>query len=98
MPTITTQSIGIIAGPMVNASHAAQANRAAESAARAGRQRSQDKIRAAESATAVQPNKKRAVQDEARIEGVFDQQSGDDQGDQQAEVPDRPHQSLNRIA
>lgn len=98
MPTITTQSIGIVLGPMVNAAQAAQSARVSENNAKAGRPRGQNEARAAESATVVQPNKKRAVQDEARIEGVFSEESDSDHQGDESDVPQQRQHTLDRFA
>lgn len=77
MPSLTTQSIGIVGAPLANSSHAAQVSRASQAGVQAGVQQNQNAVRAINSATSAQRAAQRSIQDEARAEGVFEEGSED---------------------
>jgi hypothetical protein len=77
MPSLTTQSIGVLGAPMANSPHAVQLSRASQAGVQAGVQQSQNAIRAVHSATQVQQGAQRSIQSEARAEGAFEEGSED---------------------
>ncbi len=77
MPSLTTQSIGVLGAPLTNSSHAVQLSRASQAGVQAGVQQNHNAIRAIESATKVQQGLQRSIQEEVRPEGAFEQGSED---------------------
>ena len=98
MPTISTQSIGVIGVPMVTTPQVANAARSAENGVKAALSKDQNKVRAAKSATSVQSNESRSVQDEARIEGVFGEGSEQQEGEAQQEGNSKSSGRFHRTA
>jgi hypothetical protein len=98
MPTISTQSIGVIGVPLVTTPQVVNAARSAENGVKAALSKDQNKARAAKSATSVQANESRSVQDEARIEGVFGEGSEPEDGDGQREGQPKSPGSFHRTA
>lgn len=98
MPSLLTQSIGATGASIVNAPTVAQGARASQNSIIAGVQKSQVQRRANESATDAKAGKKRSVQDEARVEGVFGEES-DNQGQQpDSQGTERKPGGFNRVA
>lgn len=87
MPTLVTQSIGVVGAQISGQQHSVAQVRAAEASTQAGVQRAQNEARALSSATKVQADSQRSIQQEKRAEGTFAENSGDGESEQQ---PDNP--------
>lgn len=98
MPTLTTQSIGANVAPIVNSPIAAQAARASQNSFVAGVQKSQNKQRASESATDAKASKRRSIQDEARAEGLFGEESESQEQQPDSQEPGHKPRGFNRVA
>ena|GEM_PF-2166246 len=75
MANLITQSIGIVGAPLANAPLNAQLHRASQASNQAGVQRQQNAVRALSSATQVQERHDRSIQEEARVEGTFEDEA-----------------------
>ena len=91
MPTLTTQSIGIATVPLTAGYHAGSIAQSTKSASDAEVQRSQNQARAISDAEKAKSGKDRAVQEEKRVEGLFECQ-GDEPTQQESgkEHPEQP--------
>lgn len=99
MPSLTTQSIGIVGAPLANTGQAAQLSRASQAGVQAGVQHNHNAIRAIHSATQVQKGFERSVQKERRAEGVFEEGSEDrKEQSSSAEPKKQSHQRINTVA
>jgi hypothetical protein len=99
MPSLTTQSIGMVGAPLANTSQAAQLSRASQAGVQAGVQQNYNAIRAIHSATQVQSGPKRSVQSEPRAEGVFEEGSEDrDEQSGSAELNKQGAPRINTVA
>ncbi len=90
MPTLVTQSIGVVGAQISGHQHGAAQARATEASNQAGVQRAQNEARAINSATKVQTDAQRSIQQEKRAEGTFAETSDDGESEQQ---PDKPGSS-----
>lgn len=77
MPSLTTQSIGALGGPLANSPHAVQLSRSSQAGVQAGLQQENNAVRATHSATKLQQGVQRSIQAEARPEGAFEEGSED---------------------
>lgn len=77
MPSLTTQSIGIAGVPLTAGYHAGSIAQSTKSASDAGVQRSQNQARATSDALKMKNGKNRTLQEEKRVEGLFDCQHED---------------------
>lgn len=75
MPTLTTQSIGIASVPLTAGYHAGSIAQSNKSANDAGIQRAQNQARATSDAAKAKNGKDRTLQDDKRVEGLFECQS-----------------------
>jgi len=99
MPSLTTQSIGMVGAPLANTSQAAQLSRASQAGVQAGVQQNHNAIRAIHSATQVQRGPERSVQSEQRAEGVFEEGSEDrDEQSSSAELKKQGSPRINTVA
>lgn len=98
MPTLTTQSIGVAGVPLTAGHHAASIAQSAKSAEEGGIRTSQNQARAAASSRSVRDGKKRAVQQEKRPEGIFEQMEEEDTEHQSDTQPEKRRTPYSRIA
>lgn len=96
MPSLTMQSIGVAGTQLASAQHAGYTARSSEAGVQAGLQKNQNQLRAIASATEVKPDKQRSIQAEKRAEGTFSE--GEENNEQQPDVPQRTPGRLNTLA
>ena len=96
MPTLTTQSIGVVGAQITANTYPAAQARASEASTQSGVQRAQNQARAVSSATKAQGDKNRSVQEEKRAEGVFaDHEEG---SERHGDTTQQKRTGFNRIA
>jgi hypothetical protein len=98
MAPIPTQSIAVIGAQVIGPAYPAQAVRSTEASLAAGIQTSQNQARAQSSATQAKSDKNRAVSEEKRTEGVFADQSLNDEDDKHGAPLQNRGGKLNRVA
>ena len=98
MAPIPTQSIGVVGAQTVGQTFPAQLVRATEAAQTAGVQTSQNQARAQSSATQARDDKKRAVAEEKRTEGIFADQSLSEEDDKHGSEQQQRQGKLNKVA
>lgn len=98
MPTLTTQSIGVAGVPLTTGHHAASIAQSAKSSEEGGIRTSQNQARAAASSRKVGDGKKRAVQQEKRPEGIFEQLEDENTENQSDTEPEKRRAPYSRIA
>jgi len=98
MPTLTTQSIGVVGAQIQAGQYPAAQARATEANTQSGVQRAHNQSRAMSSATRVQGDKNRSIQEEKRAEGAFAEHDEDqDEGSQPQGTPTKGGR-FNRVA
>jgi len=98
MAPIPTQSIAVIGAQVIGPAYPAQAVRSAEASQTAGIQTSQNQARAQSSATQAQNDKTRAVGEQKRTEGIFADQSLNEDDDKHGAPIQNRGGKLNRVA
>ena len=98
MPNLTTQSIGIVAGPLTPTSQVVNTARAAHASIQAGINKSQNQTRALNSATEAKDSRDRSIQREKRVEGVFPGETSNRFGHEEEDGLTQKPGRLSRIA
>lgn len=96
MPTLTTQSIGVVGSHITANQYPAAKARETEASTQSGVQRAQNQARAVSSATKVQGDKARSIQEEKRAEGTF--ADHEEESERQSDIPQQKRTGFNRIA
>jgi len=99
MPSISTQSIGVVGAPLANTSQAAQLSRASQAGVQAGIQHNHTAVQALHSATQVKKGPQRPIQEERRAEGVFEEGSDEQDSESSEAGPEKKSAPrLNTVA